>query len=43
MEKRIQLKQRFEESQKYVQTDPWKERAEGVDSHEFTPLTLSVS
>ena len=42
-EKRMQLKQRFEESQKYVQTDPWKERAEGVDSHEFTPLTLSVS
>jgi len=42
-EKRRQLQQSFEESQSYVQTDPWKERAEGVDSHEFTPLTLSVS
>jgi nitrite reductase (NADH) large subunit len=27
------------ESQKYVQKDPWAERAnEGVEAHEFTPL-----
>jgi nitrite reductase (NADH) large subunit len=41
-ENRKTLKQRFEESQKYVQTDPWKERAEGADSHEFTPLSLNA-
>ena len=36
---RAVLYQRFLESQKYVQIDPWAERAsEGVDQHEFTPI-----
>jgi nitrite reductase (NADH) large subunit len=42
-EQRKELQLRFEASQKYVQTDPWKERAEGAESYEFTPLSLSVS
>ena len=34
------LAERFYESQKYVQKDPWAERAsEGVEAHEFQPLT----
>ncbi len=41
-ENRKALQQRFEESQKYVQIDPWKERAEGAESHEFTPLTVNA-
>jgi nitrite reductase (NADH) large subunit len=41
-ENRKALQQRFEESQKYVQIDPWKERAEGAESHEFTPLTVKA-
>lgn len=32
------LAERFLLSQKYAQADPWTERAEGVDKHEFTPL-----
>jgi nitrite reductase (NADH) large subunit len=33
------LYQRFLESQKYAQTDPWAERVnQGVERHEFTPL-----
>ena len=36
---RAVLYQRFLESQKYVQIDPWAERAsKGVDQHEFTPI-----
>jgi nitrite reductase (NADH) large subunit len=36
---RAVLYQRFLASQKYVQIDPWAERAsEGVDQHEFTPI-----
>ncbi|GMQ96933.1 MAG: nitrite reductase large subunit NirB [Gammaproteobacteria bacterium] len=31
---------RFHKSQKYSQDDPWKQRAEGEDAHEFTPLKL---
>ncbi len=31
---------RFLESQKYAQDDPWQERAEGGDAHEFTPIKL---
>ena len=29
---------RFLESQRYAQTDPWAERAQGTDRHEFEPL-----
>ncbi len=33
--------ERFLYSQKFAQDDPWEERAsKGVDSHEFSPLTL---
>jgi nitrite reductase (NADH) large subunit len=33
------LHDRFLESQKYAQKDPWAERADGtVDRHEFTPM-----
>ena len=36
---RHQLYERFIDSQKYAQIDPWAERAlHGVDSHEFIPL-----
>jgi nitrite reductase (NADH) large subunit len=35
---RQQLAERFLLSQKFAQSDPWAERAEGVDAHEFTPL-----
>ena len=38
-ENRKVLALRFEESQKYAQIDPWKERASGgVATHEFIPL-----
>jgi nitrite reductase (NADH) large subunit len=37
------LQQRFLESQKYFQVDPWAERAsQGVDRHEFIPLKQVV-
>ncbi len=32
------LSERFLFAQKFVQQDPWEERAEGVDQHEFKPL-----
>jgi nitrite reductase (NADH) large subunit len=35
---RQQLAQRFYFSQKFAQVDPWTERAEGVDAHEYVPL-----
>ncbi len=35
------LYERFKLSQKYAQIDPWKERAEGGDAHEFTPLKIA--
>jgi len=36
---RKRLAERFAESQKYVQKDPWAQRAsEGVERHEFEPL-----
>ena len=35
------LYQRFRYAQQFSQTDPWKERAEGVESHEFTPLRIA--
>lgn len=37
-DERKELAKRFLFSQKFSQVDPWKERAEGVDEHEFTPL-----
>ncbi|HHB11899.1 MAG TPA: NAD(P)/FAD-dependent oxidoreductase, partial [Chromatiales bacterium] len=37
---RKRLAERFLESQKYAQIDPWKERAEGADRHEFEPIRL---
>ena len=36
--KRRQLYDRFVLSQKFSQTDPWAERAAGLDAHEFTPI-----
>ena len=40
-ELRKELSDRFVESQKYSQTDPWAERAsEGVQSYEFIPLKI---
>ena len=34
------LYQRFVESQKTAQIDPWKARAEGAEAHEFTPISF---
>lgn len=39
--RRKELHARFVYSQKFSQSDPWAERAEGKDAHEFTPLKLS--
>jgi len=39
-ENRKVLTERFLESQKYMQSDPWQERAEGTDKHEFEPLKV---
>lgn len=38
-EGRKALYERFLKSQQYAQIDPWKERGEGKDAHEYTPLT----
>ena len=35
---RAELYARFLESQRYSQDDPWKERAQGKDAHEYQPL-----
>jgi nitrite reductase (NADH) large subunit len=32
------LRDRFMQSQRFAQSDPWAERAEGVDAHEFRAL-----
>ena len=37
------LAQRFLDSQKHMQDDPWKQRAEGVHKDEFQPLTEIAS
>ncbi len=37
-ERRRALYDRFVFSQKFVQTDPWAERAQGKDRHEFNPM-----
>lgn len=39
-EDRKQLAERFRYSQRFAQTDPWAERAKGVDEHEFTPIRM---
>lgn len=39
-ENRAALSKRFFYAQKFLQVDPWRERAEGRDAHEFTPLKL---
>ncbi|MGB5396080.1 MAG: nitrite reductase large subunit NirB [Gammaproteobacteria bacterium] len=40
-EERKALYERFKLGQKYAQIDPWKARAEGEASHEFTPLRIA--
>ncbi len=37
-ERRKTLYERFVHSQKFVQADPWAQRAQGKDAHEFIPL-----
>ncbi|MCG8098470.1 MAG: nitrite reductase large subunit, partial [Candidatus Thiodiazotropha taylori] len=34
------LYERFTLSQQYAQVDPWTARAEGAETHEFTPLSI---
>ncbi len=34
------LAERFLESQKHAQQDPWQARAEGAEAHEFTPIKM---
>ncbi|MBL4762901.1 MAG: NAD(P)/FAD-dependent oxidoreductase [Gammaproteobacteria bacterium] len=36
------LAERFLYSQKFAQIDPWKERADGLAAHEFTPLQINA-
>ena len=40
-EQRKELYERFKVSQKIFQVDPWKARADGEASHEFTPLKIA--
>ena len=37
-DRRMAYFDRFVESQKVAQVDPWSERVSGVDKHEFNPL-----
>ncbi|WP_176084708.1 nitrite reductase large subunit NirB [Martelella sp. HB161492] len=39
-EKRKTYFDRFVESQKYAQVDPWSERVSGKDKHEFNPMAV---
>ncbi len=39
-ESRKQAAERFHYSQRFSQTDPWAQRAQGVDKHEYIPLKL---
>ncbi len=41
-ESRLVLCERFKYSQQFSQTDPWKERAEGVAAHEFQPIRITA-
>ncbi|MCU7960921.1 MAG: nitrite reductase large subunit NirB [gamma proteobacterium symbiont of Bathyaustriella thionipta] len=38
---RKELYERFKYGQKFSQIDPWKERAEGQEANEFTPLQIA--
>jgi len=38
---RKELFERFKYSQKFAQIDPWKERAQGAESHEFQTLKIA--
>ena len=40
---RLALNERFKVSQQFAQIDPWKERAEGAESHEFSPLNMQAN
>jgi nitrite reductase (NADH) large subunit len=40
-EERKALYERFKLGQKYAQIDPWKARAQGEASHEYTPLRIA--
>uniref|UniRef100_A0A6S6UJ54 Nitrite reductase [NAD(P)H] large subunit (EC) n=1 Tax=uncultured Thiotrichaceae bacterium TaxID=298394 RepID=A0A6S6UJ54_9GAMM len=40
-EQRKTLAERFAVSQKTAQIDPWKERAKGAESNEFTPISIA--
>jgi len=37
---RREAAERFYYAQRFSQADPWAERAQGVDAHEYTPLKL---
>jgi nitrite reductase [NAD(P)H] large subunit len=37
---RAALRDRFLESQRHAQTDPWAERAGGAEAHEYRPLAV---
>ncbi|MGE0856255.1 MAG: nitrite reductase large subunit, partial [Hyphomicrobiaceae bacterium] len=38
LERRSALVARFVHAQKFAQIDPWAERAQGKDAHEFAPI-----
>ena len=40
-DQRKALYERFKLGQRYAQIDPWKARADGEASHEFTPLKIA--
>ncbi len=42
-EQRKALFERFKYSQQFAQVDPWKERAEGGESHEFNKIEISAA
>jgi nitrite reductase (NADH) large subunit len=37
---RAALRERFIESQRHAQRDPWADRAAGTEAHEFRPLAV---
>ncbi len=39
---RKDLYERFKFGQQFAQIDPWKQRAEGGEAHEFTPVVISA-
>jgi nitrite reductase (NADH) large subunit len=42
-EQRKALYERFKYSQQFAQVDPWKERAEGGEAHEFNKIEISAA